>query len=84
MYYYWLDTDFHYGDFNEPKFALFRIDMPDGVKDKETEQLILWSAYSDLDGYDEAEAAEDYEGACRIIDDYITNSIGFLPDYEVN
>lgn len=74
--YYWIDTDFHYGDFSVPKFALFGGKLVDGVKDRDTEELLFWSAYEDLDGSD----ADDW----KAIDDWIIDKLGFLPDYEVN
>lgn len=82
-YYYWVDPDFHYGDFSVPKFALIRGEWGDEGKDRETEEVILWAADEDVDGLLEAEEAEDMETGWKLIDKYIEQHLGFLPEYEV-
>lgn len=78
-FYYWLDTDYHYGDFSVPKFALTRGELDEeGNKIRDTEEIILWSSYEDL-GIDDI---SDYDTS--LIDKYIYNELGFLPDYEIN
>lgn len=76
-YYYWFDTDYTYGDYSVPKFALIRGELVDGEKDRDTEEVILWSSYEDA-GVDPK--SEDWAG----IDAYIESELGFLPDYEIN
>lgn len=78
-FYYWLDTDYHYGDFSVPKFSLTRGELDeDGNKIRDTEEIILWSSYEDL-GVDDL---SDYDTS--LIDKYIYDELGFLPDYEIN
>ena len=77
-YYYWLDTNFHYGNFNVPKFALYRMELTDGAKDRDTEEIILWAAYEDLEIEDLTT-----EDLAKKVDKYIEEKLGFLPDYEV-
>ena len=81
--YYWLDNDFKYGDFSVPKFALIRGELVDGEKDRETEEVILWAAYEDVDGLAEAFADEDEDQMLELIDKYIEQELGFLPEYEI-
>lgn len=74
--YYWLDTDYHYGDYNVKKWAMIRGRYTeDGEKDRDTEEVIAWGPIPDTDDMDEA---------WRLTDEAITESLGFLPDYEVN
>lgn len=81
MYYYWFDTDFHYGDFTISKWALFRGEYDEnGEKDRTSEELLLWGAWDDIDGYDE----EYIDVQWDVVDNYIEKTLGFLPDYEVN
>lgn len=75
--YYWIDTDYVFGDYTVPKFALIRGKMVDGEKDRDTEEVILWSSYEDA-GVDPH--SEDWYK----IDEYIESELGFLPDYEIN
>ena len=50
-YYWWLDTDFHYGDFSELKFALYCMERDkDGCKDTDTEERVLWASYDNVPG----------------------------------
>lgn len=78
-FYWWVDTDFHYGDFSVPKFAVFRMRRDeDGVKYPDTEELVFWAAYDDVPGCD-AES-DDWEPVER----YIEERLGFLPDYDIN
>lgn len=77
-YYYWLDTDFHYGNFSVPKFALYRMELTDGVKDRDTEEIILWAAYEDLEIEDLTT-----EDLAEKVDRYIEEKLGFLPDYDI-
>jgi hypothetical protein len=72
---YWLDTEYNYGDFSVPKWALHKV-TDDGCSEEEDE-IILWRAYEDTPGYPESTDPE-------AIDDYIQDELGFLPEYEVN
>ena len=83
MYYYWLDNNYYYGDFSVPKFALIRGELVDGEKDREMEEIILWAAYEDVDGLTEAMEAEDADLSQELIDKYIEQELGFLPEYEI-
>lgn len=83
-YYYWIDTDFHYGDFAVPKFALIRGEWGEDGKDRETEEVILWAADEDVEGLTEAQESDDMTLAWELIDKYIEKELGFLPDYEIN
>lgn len=78
--YYWIDTEYNYGDYHDKKFALIcgTVDE-DGKKDRETEEVILWAAYNDL-GIDPYSDSPEWDK----IDRYIEGKLGFLPDYEVN
>lgn len=74
--YYWLDTNYHYGDFSVPKFALYRgYRNGDGRKDRSTEEVILWGEWYDV----ELEGGEWYDG----VDSLIEEELGFLPEYEI-
>lgn len=96
MKYYWIDTDagFYRG---ESAFALHQMDVDkDGNKDVDTDEVILSMAYEDLDGYSDAvsEYYDDIAGETykevdtdlvwEMIDKYIMNELGFVPDYDVN
>lgn len=80
-FYFWIDTDYHYGDYSIPKIAFFmgRRDE-DGSKLRETEEVIFWAAYDDIDGVDEA----DNDIMWDSIDKMIESEFGFVPYYEVN
>ena len=76
MNYYWIDTDYHYGDFDVKKWALIRGDFTeDGKKDRDSEEVVVWGEQPDTD---------DIEEAWRLVDEAIEAEIGFVPDYEVN
>lgn len=72
---YWMDTDFHYGNFKVPKFALYRKETDE---EETTEEIVLWSAYEDLRVDDLTT-----EDLAEKIDQYIEEQLGFLPDYEI-
>ena len=79
--YYWLDTDYHYGDYSVRKFALIRGYFDeDGEKDRNTEEAVVRGEYDDLDLEGRAEDEDCYD----TIDDYIRSKIACVPDYEVN
>ena len=76
-FYWWIDTDYHYGDFSEPKFALFCVDKKlDNIMLINTEELILWAAYDDV--------CDSESDDWKPIDEYIAKQLGFLPDYDIN
>ena len=82
-FYWWIDTDFHYGDFTEPKIALYCMEKDeDGCKDTDTEERILWAAYSDIPGCEEA--GDDPEKMWEAVDAYIMSELGYVPDYDIN
>lgn len=75
-YYYWIDTDYHYGDYSVKKWAMIRGELTeDGEKDRDTEEVIAWGEQPYTDDIDEA---------WRLTDEAIVKELGFLPDYEVN
>lgn len=84
-FYYWLDTEFNYGDFSVPKCALIRGERDeDGEKDRSTEEVVAWTAYEDIgvvilsgEDYDEDDTEEK-------IDKWIESELGFIPDFEIN
>lgn len=82
--YYWMDTDFHYGDFSVHKFALIQGKMTDGEKNRETEEVILWFPDDGIDGLIEALKNDDVDLCYELIDKHIAKEIGFIPDYEIN
>ena len=82
-YYYWIDTEFLHGD-STLKFALYRGEYEDGKKNRETEEVILWKAYEDVDGVAEAVKDGNINLGWDLIDEYIKDKLGFLPDYEIN
>ena len=82
-FYWWIDTEFHYGDFFEPKFALFCMERDeDGHKDEDTEECFFWAAYEDVPGFKDADG--DDQAQWDAVDAFITDKLGFLPDYDVN
>lgn len=82
-FYWWLDAEYNHGDFSEPKFALHAMDRDvDGCKDDDTDEIVMWAAYADVPGY--AEAADDALAQYSAVNAYIMNTLGFLPDYDVN
>lgn len=77
--YWWIDTDYHHGDFNDKKFALIHGDRDEnGAKDRETEEVVLWASYKDLG------IKDDDTDAWDIIDCEILGKLGYVPDYEIN
>ena len=82
-YYWWLDTEFNYGDFEVKKFALYCMVLDeDGCIDHDTEERILWAAYEDVPGY--MEAWDDGDRMLEALDAYIMDQLGFVPDYDIN
>jgi len=84
-YYYWLDTEFNYGDFNVPKCALIRGERnEDGDKDRNSEEVVAWTTYEDIGV--EILSGEDYDGndTEEKIDKWIESELGFVPEYEIN
>ena len=83
--YYWLDTEFLYGDYSVPKCAVIRGKRDrNGEKDRDTEEVVAWTAYEDI-GI-EVLSGEDYDAndAEERIDNWIEEELYFLPEYEVN
>ena len=77
-YYYWIDTNYYYGDYAVPKFAVIRGEFTEeGTKDRDTEVVILWAAYEDADINPET---ADFDQ----LDAFIESKLGFLPEYEIN
>lgn len=77
--YYWLDTDYHTGDFTVPKFSLIQGEIDeDGQKDRGTEETILICSYADagIDPHGDPDWNE--------FDSIIEKELGFLPEYEIN
>lgn len=75
-YYYWLDTEYLFGDYSVKKWALMRGEFTeDGEKDRDTEEVLTWGNIPDTDDMDEA---------WNQIDEAIEAKLGFVPDYEVN
>ena len=80
-FYWWIDTDYRHGDFDEPKFALFCVDRdPDSEKYSidDPDEPILWARYEDVPGCDPE--GDDWEP----IKEFIVWRLGFLPDYDIN
>ena len=78
--YYWLQTEFNYGDFSIHKFALHKVTIDENGE--EDDEVILWSAYEDIPDIPEDE--DDLGGSWSAIDSYIESELGFLPEYQVN
>ena len=72
---YWLETEYNHGDFSEKKWALHEVE-------EEKNEIIIWRSYDETPDYPSDK--EDIEGAWKAIDTYIENTLGFLPEYEVN
>lgn len=96
-YYYWLDTEYHIGDATKNAFALICGERDaDGRKDRETERIVLCGEYENLKGYkdhvkawydeiaDKVIEEVDANAVYELIDEFIKEQLGFLPDYEVN
>lgn len=78
--YWWLETEYIYGDFSEKKWALHKVaPNEDG---EEVDDIILWKAYSDTPDYPHSD--EDIDGGWAAIDKCIESELGFLPEYDVN
>lgn len=83
--YYWLDTEYNFGDYDVKKCALVRGKRDrNGEKDRDTEEVVAWTAYEDI-GI-EVLSGEDYDAndAEERIDNWIEEELYFLPEYEVN
>lgn len=80
--YYWLDTEFNYGDFSVPKCALIRGELEDGDKDRNSEEVVAWTTYEDI-GIELGEDADENDAETKI-DKWIESELGFVPDYEIN
>ena len=83
--YYWLDTEYNFGDFDVKKCALMRGKRDrNGEKDRDTEEVVAWTAYEDI-GI-EVPSGEDCDAsdAEERIDNWIEEELYFLPEYEVN
>jgi hypothetical protein len=80
-YKYWLNTDFHYGDYNLSAWALMKKDLETGESD-----IAVWNYDEDTPNFPIPEEGEqiDIDAAWDAIDAYITKKLGFLPDYEIN
>lgn len=75
-FYYWVDTNYLFGDYRVKKWALYRGELTeDGKKDRDTEEVVVWDAVPETDDFDEA---------WRLLDETIESELGFLPDYDVN
>lgn len=83
-YYYWLDTNYYYGDYSVPKCALIRGERDeDGEKDRCTEEVIAWTAYEDI-GIEVPSEDNQEVSLWEKIDKWIESELGFVPDYEIN
>lgn len=76
---FWIDTNYHDGDFNIAKFALY-----DG------NELLLSAAYNEVPGFaleNDYNSPDDNEiirqANWKAIDTYIKINLGFLPDYTI-
>lgn len=76
-FYFWLNTDFLFGDYSEPKWAFHCRDKNTGV-----DKIILWGAYEDLETYDPE--LENWEDLWNEIDQIIESELGYCPNYDVN
>lgn len=75
-FYYWLDTEYLFGDYSVKKWALMRGKFTDdGERDRDTEEVLTWG---------EIPETEDMNEAWNQIDEAIEAKLGFVPDYEVN
>ena len=69
---YWLDCDSNEG----AQFALYE-------KTEDDETCILRFDFDDIEGLKELEEARKIGEGYELIDAYIQEQIGFLPDYEI-
>ena len=82
-YYFWLDTNFYYGDFSVPKLAIIRGEFDgDGEKDRNTEEVLAWTTYEDI-GVEIGEDADENDTDAKI-NKWVESELGFLPNYEIN
>lgn len=79
-FYFWMDTEFHSGDYSVPKWAFHCREEKTGV-----DQVILWGAYQDLSTYDpERGEDQDWDAFWSEIDQIIENELGYCPQYDAN
>ena len=80
-YYFWLNTDFLFGDYSIPKWAFHCRDEKTGV-----DEVILWGAYQDLNAYNPEleESEQDGDEIWDEIDQIIESELGYCPLYDVN
>lgn len=79
-FYFWMDTDFHFGDYSVPKWGFHCREEKTGV-----DKVILWGAYQDLSEYDpERGEDQDWDAIWSNIDQIIENDLGYSPPYDVN
>ena len=80
---YWIDTGYVYGDYSVPKIAIMK-----SIYDEEGEivsvTVIDWIAYKDLGIATDADSADFIDDNWEKVDAWITSTLGFLPQYEVN
>lgn len=76
---FWMDTDFHYGDYSAPKWGFH-------CREKTGEdKVILWGPYQGLPAYDpERGEDQDWDALWREIDKIIESELGYCPLYDVN
>ena len=78
-YYYWIDL------YSTEFFTLYKGELDaDGEKDRDTEEEVICCRYSDIDVNPHPETDEELSANWKKIDSYITEQLGFLPDYEIN
>lgn len=83
--YYWLNTEFLYGDYSVPKCAIVRGRYDRyGEKDRDTEEVMDWTECEDIDIT--VLSGEDFDAndADDKINNWIREKLYFLPNYEVN
>ena len=83
--YYWLDTEYNFGDYNVKKCALIRGKRDrNSDKDRDTEEVVAWTAYEDI-GI-EVLSGEDFDAndTDDKINNWIEGELYFLPEYEIN
>lgn len=83
--YYWLNTEYLYGDYSVPKCSIVRGKYDKyGDKDRDTEEVLEWTEYEDI-GITVL-SGEDFDpnDADEKTNNWIREKLYFLPDYEVN
>ena len=83
--YYWLNTEYLYGDYSVPKCSIVRGKYDKyGDKDRDTEEVLEWTEYEDI-GITVL-SGEDFDpnDADEKTNSWIREKLYFLPDYEVN